>query len=73
MADDKLVAKRRLEELLMAMSRRRDDLAAYRNTGDAAGVARCERALKLNHALIRAHCAKHNLDLPHDVPSGGAK
>ena len=72
-ADGKRVAKRRLEELLMAMSRRRDDLAAYRNTGDAAGQARCERALKLNHSLIRAHCAKHHLKLPHDVPPEDAE
>ncbi len=70
MADDKRAAKRRLKELLMAMHSRRDDLAAYRKKGDAASVARCERALKLNDSLIRAHCAKHDLELPHDVPSG---
>ncbi len=68
MAGGKLVAKRRLKELLMAMSSRRDDLAACRNKGDAAGVARCELALKLNYSLIRAHCAKHGLKRPHDVP-----
>ncbi len=73
MATDKRAAKRRLEELLMAMSSRRDDLAAYRNKGDAAGVARCERALKLNYSLIRAHCAKHDLKRPYDVPSEGAE
>ncbi len=68
MADDKLVAKRRLKERLMAMNSRQDDLVTYRNKGDAAGVTRCERALKLNYSLIRAHCAKHDLELPHDVP-----
>ena len=72
-AGGKLVAKRRLKELLMAMSSRRDDLAAYRNKGDAAGVAQCERALKLNYTLIRAHCAKHDLKRPYDVPPGGAE
>ena len=68
MADNKLGAKRRLKELLMAMSSRRDDLAECRNKGDVFGVERCERALKLNHSLIRAHCAKHHLKRPHDVP-----
>ena len=72
MADGKLEAKRRLKELLMAMSSRRDDLAAYRNKGDAAGVARCEWALKYNYARIRSHCARHDLELPRDVPSEGA-
>ncbi len=73
MADSKLVAKRRLKELLMAMNSRQDDLVAYRNKGDAAGVTRCERALKLNYSLIRAHCAKHGLKRPYDVPSEGAR
>ncbi len=68
MADDKLVAKRRLEELLMTMTSRRNDLAACRNKGDAVGVERYERALKLNHSLIREHCAEHHLKRPHDVP-----
>jgi len=70
-ADDKRVAKRRLKELLMAISRSRDDLAVYRRRkkkGDAANVARYERALKLNYSLIRAYCAEHDLELPHDVP-----
>ena len=56
------------EELLMAMSSRQDDLAACRNRGDAAEVERCKRLLKLNYSLIRAHCAKHDLERPHDVP-----
>ena len=68
MADDKRVAIRKLEELLMAMSSRQVELAECRNKGDAFGVARCERALKLNHSFIRAHCAKHHLKRPHDVP-----
>ncbi len=68
MAGGKLGAKWRLKELLMAMSSRRDDLAAYRKKGDAASVARCERALELNYSLIRAHCAKHDLKRPYDVP-----
>ena len=72
MADDTRVVKRRLEELLMAMGRNRRDREAYRDKGDAAGVARCERALKINCSLIRSHCAKHDLELPHDVPPEGA-
>ncbi len=73
MADDKRVAIRKLEELLMGMASRRNDLAACRNKGDAAGVVRYDRALKLNHSLIRAHCAKHGLKRPHDVPPEGAE
>lgn len=41
--------------------------------GDAAGVERCKRELKIDHARIRAHCAKHGLELPHDVPPEGAE
>jgi len=67
-ADDKLGSRRRLKELLMAMSSRRDDLEACRNKGDVEGVARCERALELNYSFIREHCAKHHLKRPHDVP-----
>ena len=73
MADDTRVAKRRLEQLLMAMGRNRRDREAYSNKGNAAGVARCERALKINYSLIRSHCAKHGLKRPLDVPSEGAE
>ena len=68
MADDTRMAIRKLEELLKGMASRRNDLAACRNKGDAVGVRRYERALKLNHSLIREHCAKHGLKRPHDVP-----
>ncbi len=73
MADDKRAAKRKLKDLLTVMGWHRSDLAAYRNKGDAAGVARCKLALKLNYALIRSHCTEHDLELPHDVPSEGAE
>ncbi len=73
MADDKRVAKRRLEELLMATGRNRRAREEYSNEGDAAGLARCERALKINYSLIRSHCAKHGLKRPLDVPSEGAE
>ena len=63
------MAKRELQEMLMYVHRHRRDLAAYHNKGDAAGVERCERALKIAHSLIRSHCAKHDLELPNDVPS----
>ncbi len=68
MAIDKRVAKLELDDLLTAMSWHRKDLAASRKKGDAANVALCERLLKLAHARIRAHCAEHDLELPHDVP-----
>ncbi len=73
MADDKRVAKRKLEDLLTVMGWHRDDLKAFHNKGDAYGMALCERLLKLDHARIRAHCAEHDLELPHDVPSEGAE
>ncbi len=68
MADDKQVANRKLEELLMALGGDRRYLKAYRDKGDAAGVERCEQLLKAYHSRIREHCAEHDLDLPHDVP-----
>ena len=71
MADNKRVAERKLENLLMEMSRRRNALEAYRDKGDASGVERCERALEFNYLRIRKHCAKNDLELPHDVPSEG--
>ncbi len=72
MANGKRVAKRKLEDLLTVLSWHRSDLAAYRNKGDAITVARCERLLKHDYARIRAHCTRNDLELPHDVPSGGA-
>ena len=72
MAVDGQRAERHLEELSMAMSKHRDDLAAYRNKRNAAEVARCERALEIDHAHIRSHCAEHGLELPHDVPPENA-
>jgi hypothetical protein len=71
-ADDKRVAERELENLLMEMSRHRNALAAYRNKGDVAGVERCERALEFDYSRIRKHCTRNDLELPHDVPSEGA-
>ena len=68
MATDKRAAKRELEELLMAMGSHRRDLEAYRKKGDNAGEELCDRVLKINYSLIRSHCAKHDLELPHDVP-----
>ncbi len=73
MADDKRVAKRKLEDLLTVMGWHRSDLAAYRNKVGAARVARCERLLEFDYARIRKHCARHDLELPHDVPSEGAE
>ena len=73
MATDKRRAERHLEEMLMAMNNHRNDRAEYGGNGDAAGVARCERALKYNYARIRSHCARHDLELPHDVPGEDAQ
>ncbi len=73
MATDKRAAERMLEELLMTLSGDRRYLKAYRNKGDAAGVARYKGILKLDYALIRSHCAEHDLELPHDVPSEDAE
>ncbi len=68
MADDKRVAERKLKDLLTVMGWHRSDLAAYRNKEGASRVARCESLLEFDYARIREHCAKHDLELPHDVP-----
>ncbi len=73
MADGKRVAKLRLENLLTVVSWHRSDLAAYGKKGDAPSAERCERLLKLDYARIREHCAEHDLELPHDVPSERAE
>jgi hypothetical protein len=67
-ADDKREAKRKLEDLLTVMSWHRSDLEAYRKKEDVFEVKRGERLLKFDHSRIRKHCAKHDLDLPRDVP-----
>ena len=72
MAVDKRVAERHLEQMLMAMNNHRNSRAAYSDNRDALGVARCERLLKFNYSRIRKHCARHDLELPRDVPSEGA-
>jgi hypothetical protein len=68
--DDEQKVERHLEEMSMAMSRHWRDRAAYCDKGDAFGAARSERLLKANYSRIRNHCAKHDLELPHDVPEG---
>ncbi len=73
MATNKRVAEQRLEQMLMAMSGDRGNLEAYRNKGDAYGMAQCEQLLKYESSRIRKHCAKHDLELPHDVPSEDAE
>ena len=73
MATDKRAAERELERKLMALSSHRRDLEAFRNEGDAAGVARSEQLLELDYAAIREHCAEHGLELPHDVPPEGGE
>ena len=72
MATDKRRAGRHLEEMLMAMNNHRNDRTEYGDNGNAAGVERCDRALKYNYARIRSHCARHDLELPRDVPFEGA-
>ena len=72
MAGDKRAAKQELEGMLIKRHWLVRDLEAYREKGDAAGVARCEPLVKAQERRIREHCAEHNLELPHDVrPEGG--
>ena len=73
MAADNRTAERKLEDLLTVVSWHQSDLAAYRKKGDAFTVERCEQLLKVYYSRIRAHCAEHDLELPHDVPSEDAE
>ncbi len=68
MATDKRAAERELENLLTVMSRHRRDMASYVSIGDFSEVERCEQLLKAYHSRIREHCARYDLELPHDVP-----
>jgi len=68
-ATDKRAAELEFDDLLITLSGDRRYLKVCRNKGDAAGVARYERALEFDYARIREHCAKHDLKRPHDVPS----
>jgi hypothetical protein len=67
-AVDKLAAKQELEGMLIKRRWLVRDLEAYREKGDAVGVARCEPLVKAQERRIREHCAEHGLELPHDVP-----
>ena len=69
MADDKQAAERRLDNLLMMVSRYRGYLEQYRNRGDTSGVAKCERLLDFHYSRIRKLCTEHGLDLPNDIPA----
>ena len=74
MATDKRRAKRHLEEMLMKRHLLVRDLEAYREGGGAAyWVERCERLVKAEERRIREHCARHDLELPHDVPPARAR
>jgi hypothetical protein len=66
-AVDKLAAKQELEGMLIKRHWLVRDLEAYRDKGDAVGVARCEPLVKAQERRIREHCAEHGLELPHDV------
>jgi hypothetical protein len=66
-AVDKLAAKQELEGMLIKRRWLVRDLEAYREKGDAVGVARCEPLVKAQERRIREHCAEHGLELPHDV------
>ncbi len=68
MATDKRVAERELKKKILTRLWHQRDLEAYRKKGNAAGEERCKLALELYDALIRSHCAEHDLELPHDVP-----
>ena len=72
MAADKRRAERHLKEMLMAMNNHRNDLAAHSDNRDTLRAARCEQLLKFNYSRIRKHCARHDLELPHDVPPESA-
>ena len=72
MATDKRTAERKLEDMLAVMGGYRRGLAAYLSIGDFSEVERCEQLLKAYYSRIRVHCAEHDLELPHDVPSEDA-
>ena len=73
MADDKRVAEREREKILAVIRLHRRDLVAYLSIGDFSGVERCEQLVKVYYSRIRIHCAEHDLELPHDVPSENAE
>ncbi len=68
MAVDKRAAEQKCDELLIKRHWLVRDLEAYREKGDAVGVARCEPLVKAQERRIREHCAEYGLELPHDVP-----
>jgi len=72
-ATDKRTAERKLEDMLTVMGGYRRSLAAYLSIGNFSEVERCEQLLKAYYTRIRSHCARHDLELPHDVPSEGAE
>ncbi len=75
MAFDKQAAERELKEMLGMLYKPRSALDLFRKQGDrdTDRVKRCERLLKASYSRIREFCAKHNMELPPDVPEEGAE
>jgi SNF2 family DNA or RNA helicase len=61
-------ARRKLDELLKPVHWHRSVLDGYRESGDQAGIERCEQALRSDYRLIREHCCESGLPIPNDVP-----
>ena len=64
-------AERRLHELLSILAHHRRELDRERPGGRVSRIENLERAVALDHWLIRSHCEKHGLAVPMDIPAEG--
>ncbi len=58
--------EQKLQDLLMGVHHARQAVSDGEASGKNTEIP--QRALRLAYARVRAHCEKHGLDLPHDIP-----
>ena len=56
----------KLQALQIQVRRTRQAVSNAKESGKNTEIP--QRALRLAYARVRAHCEKHGLDLPHDIP-----
>ncbi len=57
---------RKLQDLMMSVHWSEQAVSEAKASGKNTEIP--QRALRLAYARVRAHCEKHGLDLPHDIP-----
>ena len=68
MIETRAQAERRLQALLLTLQYCRHALSDAEKSGKPEAIDRAREAIRIQHELIRKHCAETGLERPHDVP-----